>query len=56
METLKAIDEAADLNNDPAVAEVLDEATLAADVTVGRLAWLRARLRRLWPGPIRQGE
>ena len=56
VETLKAIDEAADLNNDPAVAEVLDEATLAADVTVGRLAWLRARLRRLWPGPIRQGE
>jgi hypothetical protein len=55
-ETAKALEEAANLNRDPAVAEVLDEATFAADVTVGRLAWLRARLRRLWPRAIRQGE
>jgi hypothetical protein len=55
-ETVKALEEAADLNRDPSVAEALDEATLAAGVTVGRLAWLRARLRRLWPRTIKQGE
>jgi hypothetical protein len=56
VEAVKALEEAADLNCDPAVAEVLDEATFAADVTVGRLAWLRSRLRRLWPRTIRQAE
>ena len=46
--TVEAIDEAARLNSDPAVAEALDEASIRAETTVGRLEWLRARLRRIF--------
>lgn len=47
VETSEAIDEAARLNDDPAVAEALDEASLRAETTVGRLEWLKGRLHRL---------
>ena len=44
--TVDAVEKAADENDDPAVAEALEEATTKAESTVGRLAWLRHRLRR----------
>ena len=47
-ETAAAIDRAAAINEDPEVAEVLDQAALAADQTVSRVGWLRSFLRRLF--------
>jgi hypothetical protein len=46
IEAVEAIEEAARVNEDPVVAEALDEASLRASTTVGRLDWLRSRLRR----------
>lgn len=53
VETADAIAEAAELNEDPQVAEALEHATLAADTSVVRVSWLarswgklRSTLRR----------
>ena len=46
--TVDAIEEAARLNDDPAVADALDEAVLKATTTSSRLDWLRDRVRRLF--------
>ena len=48
-ETAASIDKAAALNEDPQVAEALDQAALAADVTVSRVGWIRQFLHRLNP-------
>lgn len=49
-QTLEAIDQAAKVNRDPEVAEILDEAASKADTTSGRVGWLRSLLRRLFGG------
>ena len=46
-QTAAAIDGAARKNDDPEVAEVLDEAA-AAQTTVGRTGWLHSKLTRLF--------
>ena len=46
VETAVAIDRAAAINDDPQVAEALDQAALAADQTVSRVGWLRGFLHR----------
>ena len=51
METAAAIDRAAEKNEDPEVADVLDEAALAAQQTVGRVGWVRRTLDRLFGRP-----
>lgn len=48
VETAVAIDRAVAINDDPEVAEALDQAALAADQTVSRVGWLRSLLRRLF--------
>jgi hypothetical protein len=45
-ETADAIDAAAEINDDPAVARALDEAALKADKTSGRVSWLRSFIGR----------
>jgi hypothetical protein len=45
-ETVEAIEEAASKNDDPAVADILDEAAVKADTASGRIGWLRNLLRR----------
>ncbi len=47
-DAVESIEEASRLNEDPQVAEALDEAALRANTTEGRLDWLRSRLRRLF--------
>jgi hypothetical protein len=44
-----AIDRAADMNDDPEVAQVLEEAAISADQTVSRVGWLRRALGHLLP-------
>jgi len=51
VETAAAIDRAAEKNDDPEVAEVLDEASIAAEQTVGRVGWLRSVVHRLFARP-----
>jgi len=46
VETAEAIDAAAEINDDPAVARALDEAALKADKTSGRVSWLRSFIGR----------
>ena len=46
-QTVAAIEEAADKNQDPAVAEMLDVAVAKADTTSYRVGWLRSLLRRV---------
>jgi len=46
METAEAIEEAANVNDDPDVAEVLDDAAVKAEVASGRVGWLRGFLHR----------
>ena len=46
-ETVAAIEEAAEKNQDPAVAEMLDVAVAKADTTSSRVGWLRSLLHRL---------
>jgi hypothetical protein len=46
VETVEAIEEAAVVNDDPAVAEILDEAALKADQASTRTGWLRRLLHR----------
>jgi hypothetical protein len=51
-DTVEAIEAAATKNEDPVVAEILDEAALAADTTSSRIGWLRSALRaRFRPQP-----
>lgn len=51
VEAAAAIDRAAEKNDDPEVAEVLDEASIAAEQTVGRVSWLRSVVQRLFARP-----
>jgi hypothetical protein len=46
-ETVEAIDAAAEINQDPAVEDALEEAALKADKTSGRVGWLRSFVGRL---------
>ena len=46
-QTADAIDRAAEKNDDPAVAEVLDEAASHAEKAVTRVGWLGHLIRRL---------
>ncbi|MGH2631678.1 MAG: hypothetical protein ACRDHI_14125 [Actinomycetota bacterium] len=46
IETADAIDEAATVNDDPAVAEALEDAALKADQAKSRMGWLRGLLHR----------
>ena len=46
VETSEAIEEAANVNGDPVVAEALDEAALKADQAQTRTGWLRGLLHR----------
>ena len=50
-ETAAKIEIAVEMNEDPAVAEVLEDAAIAADTTVTRVGWLGALLKRLRPEP-----
>jgi hypothetical protein len=50
-ETVAKVELAAEMNEDPAVAEVLEEAAVAADSTATRVGWLRSALKRLWSEP-----
>jgi len=45
-QTVAAIDEAARVNDDPAVADVLADAAVKADQTSARVGWLRRLLHR----------
>ena len=49
-QTVAAIEDAAEKNQDPAVAEMLDVAVAKADTTSFRVGWLRSLLRRLRRG------
>ena len=49
VETAAAIDAAADINEDPQVAQVLDHAAMAADETVSRVSRIQRFLRRVIP-------
>jgi hypothetical protein len=46
VETVEAIEEAAKVNDDPAVAEALDDAAVKADLASTRTGWLRRLLQR----------
>lgn len=46
METAEAIEEAAKVNDDPDVAEVLDDAAVKAELASSRVGWLRGFLHR----------
>ncbi|MGZ8582168.1 MAG: hypothetical protein ACXWXB_07320 [Actinomycetota bacterium] len=46
IETAEAIEEAAKVNDDPEVAEVLDDAAVKADQGSSRAGWLRGLLHR----------
>jgi hypothetical protein len=46
--TAAAIEHAADVNDDPEVASILDDASTSAHATVSRVGWLRTTLRRLF--------
>ena len=46
--TVDAVDKAAEINSDPAVAEVLQEASLRANTTASRAGWLRSWFSRLF--------
>ena len=48
-ETVAKVELAVEINEDPAVAEILEDAAIAADATMARVGWLRSRLKRLWP-------
>ncbi|HEX7248646.1 MAG TPA: hypothetical protein VF351_11165 [Actinomycetota bacterium] len=45
-QTQAAIDEAAKINDDPVVAEALEDAAVKADQTSSRVGWLRRLIRR----------
>jgi hypothetical protein len=45
-ETVAKIEMASEMNQDPGVAEVLEDAAVAADATATRVGWLRSLVRR----------
>ncbi|HVF07997.1 MAG TPA: hypothetical protein VNC60_05415 [Actinomycetota bacterium] len=45
-QTREAIDEAAKVNDDPVVAEALEDASLKADQASSRVGWLRRLIHR----------
>jgi hypothetical protein len=45
-ETVTKIEIATEMNEDPAVAEVLEDAAEAADTTATRVGWLRSLVKR----------
>ena len=47
-ETVDAIKRAEEENEDPAVAEVLEDASIAADTTLTRVGWVRSFVHRLF--------
>lgn len=47
-ETADAIERAAERNDDPIVAEALDEATIHAEAAAVRVGWLRGVIRRVF--------
>jgi hypothetical protein len=51
-ETLSKIELAAEKNEDPEVATVLEDAAIAADTTKTRVGWLRSILKRLRREPV----
>lgn len=51
-ETLSKIELAAEKNEDPEVAAVLEDAAIAADTTKTRVGWLRSILKRLRREPV----
>jgi len=53
-QTLDAIERAAERNEDPEVAEILDDAALAADTTLARVGWVRSFLHRVFRRPERR--
>ena len=46
-EAVAKIEMATEVNEDPAVAEVLEDAAVAADTTATRAGWLRALVKHL---------
>jgi hypothetical protein len=46
--TLDAVERAAEENEDPAVAEILEDATIAADTAVVRVGWVQRFVHRLF--------
>lgn len=48
--TTAAIEEAAEVNDDPEVAGALEKAAVQAEKTAGRVGWLRAFVRRISGG------
>lgn len=46
-DTAEAIERAAEANDDPAVADALDDAAISADVATTRVSWLAGVVRRL---------
>ena len=48
--TAEKIDEAAEVNEDPKVGQVLEEASMHADTTVRRVGWVRDWFRRVFRG------
>jgi hypothetical protein len=47
-QTLDAIERAAERNEDPEVAEILEDASIAADTTLVRIGWVRSLVHRLF--------
>lgn len=47
-ETAEAIERAAERNDDPSVAEALEEAATHADTAATRVGWLRGVIRRVF--------
>jgi hypothetical protein len=47
-QTLDAIERAEEVNEDPAVAEILEDASIAADTTFTRVGWVRAFVHRIF--------
>src|SRR5918994_3004912 len=45
-ETVAKIEIASEMNEDPAVAEVIQDAAVAADTTAARIGWLRSLVSR----------
>jgi hypothetical protein len=50
-QTMDAIKRAEEKNEDPAVAEVLEDASIAADTTLTRVGWMRMFVHRLFGSP-----
>jgi hypothetical protein len=46
--TVEAVDRAAEANQDPEVAEILQDASLKANTTASRAGWLRSWFARLF--------